>query len=58
MRVRDLLIHHPDGSYEPRQPITVTSQSGKVSLSPGVRFQPGVKFMGVDITEVLDMEVD
>ena len=58
MRVRDLLIHYPDGSYEPKQPIAITTQSGKVTLNPGVRFQPGVKFMGVDIREVLDMEVD
>lgn len=58
MKVRDLLIHHPDGSYEPKQPITITRQGGKATLNPGVRFQPGVKFMGVDITEVLDMEVD
>ena len=58
MKVRDLLIHHPDGSYEPKQPIAITTPSGKVTLNPGVRFQPGVKFMGVDIREVLDMEVD
>lgn len=57
MTVRDLIIHHLDGTYEPRQPIAITSQGRKVTLSPGVRFRPGVRFNGVDITEVLDMEV-
>ena len=32
--------------------------NGKVTLSPGVRFRSGVKFMGIDITEVLDEEID
>lgn len=54
MKVRDKLIHHPDGSYEPKQTIKITTPSGEVTLNPGVRFQPGVEFMGIDITKVLD----
>jgi len=58
MKVRDLLIHHPDGSYEPKRTIKITTPSGEVTLSPGVRSRPGVKIMGFDITELLDMDVD
>lgn len=58
MKVRDLLIEHSDGSYEPKKPITITGPQGKVMLNPETRFRPGVKFMGIDITEILDMEVD
>jgi len=58
MKVRDLLIEHTDGSYEPKQQVTITGPNGKVTLSPSVRFRPGVKFMGIDITEVLDEEID
>lgn len=59
MRVIDLLIHHPDGSYEPKRPITITTPNGsKVTLNPGTKFRRGIKIGGIDITEVLDMEVD
>ena len=58
MKVRDLLIHHPDGRYEPKQTIKITTPGGEITMNPGTKFQPGVKFMGVDITEMLDMDVD
>ncbi len=38
MKVRDLLIEHPDGNYEPKQTITISGPNGKVTLNPGVRF--------------------
>ncbi len=58
MKVRELCINHPDGSYEPKRQIIITTISGKVTLNPGVRFRPGVKIMGMDIAELLDMEVN
>jgi len=58
MKVRDLLIVHSDGSYEPKQPIKITGPSGEITLNPGTKLRPGVKFMGVDIAEILDMEAD
>ncbi len=57
MKVRDLLTEHSDGSYEPKQNITISGPNGKVSLNPGVRFRAGVKFMGIDIAEILDQEI-
>ena len=57
--MRDLLIQHPDGSWEPIQIITINLPSGeKITLHPGVKMQPGFKAMGTDIIEFLDMEVD
>ncbi len=58
MRLRLLLIQHPDGSYEPKRQITINTPSVKVTLNPGTRFRRGVKISGVDITEMLDIEVD
>ena len=58
MKMRDMLIAHPDGSYEPKRSITIAKANGRVTLNPGVRFRAGVKFMGIDITEILDQEID
>ena len=59
MIVRDLMIQHPDESWEPKQIININLPSGdKITLRPGVKMKPGFMAMGVDITELLDMEVD
>ena len=56
MKVKDLVRQHPDGSYEFKQMVTVSGAGGLVTLGPGVRFRAGVKFMGVDIAELLEQE--
>jgi len=58
MKVRELVIHHPDGSYEPKRTIIISSPNGKITLHPGARLYPGGDFMGITNTELLDMEVD
>jgi len=57
MKVNDLMIFHDDGSIEPSQKITIQEPSGTVSFGPGVRFRKGVSFMGVDVFELLEMDV-
>ena len=57
MKLREIIIQNPDGSYEVSKKITIKSDKGEISLNPGVKMRPGVKFMGVDITELLDQEV-
>ena len=57
MRIRDLLIEHSDGSYEPKKSITLSNPNGRITLNPGMRFRPGVRFMGIDITEILDKDI-
>lgn len=57
MKLRDKMVQHPNGSWEPREPITIKSPSGEVRLSPGVRFKEGIVILGVDIKELLDMEI-
>ncbi len=57
MKVRDLFVQHPDGSYEPTQQITIQGPNGKVALGPGVRLRAGVRFMGIDILEILDQDI-
>lgn len=51
-----IFIQHPDGSLEPRQRIRV----GGVTFGPGVKFNRGVSFGGVDFTNFIgrDFEVE
>ena len=53
------MIQHPDGSWEPKEPIAIhTSSGGQVTLKPGIRMKPGVIFLGIDIAQILDTEID
>jgi hypothetical protein len=54
MRIRDYFIQHPDGSWEPRQPVTIAIGGSSISLAPGVRFRRGVLFMGIDIAKLCE----
>ena len=47
---------HPDGGIEPLRPVRI----GGVTLGPGVRFTPGVRFGGVDLALYAgkDLEVE
>ena len=57
MKAKDFFIQHPDGSYEPTRSLTINGPSGRVTLGPGIRLKPGVRFMGIDITEILYMDI-
>ncbi|MBI2067418.1 MAG: hypothetical protein HYT77_05340 [Deltaproteobacteria bacterium] len=57
MKVRDFFVQHADGSYEPKQQLTLQGPNGKVTLGPGVRLRAGVRFMGIDILEILDQDI-
>jgi hypothetical protein len=50
-----IFTKHPDGSLEPKQRIRV----GGVEFGPGIRFNQGVLFAGIDFTlfEDRDFEV-
>ena len=59
MKLRDLLIQHETGEYEPKVQITISRPDGSlVTIGPGIRFAPGVELMGVDIATLLDLEVN
>jgi len=59
MLVRDLMNQHPDGAWEAKQIITINQPSGeKITLRPGIKMNPGFMAMGVDIIELLDIELD
>lgn len=49
-----IFIRHPDGSLEPRQRIRV----GGIEFGPGVRFNQGVSFAGVDFTLFIGRDFD
>jgi hypothetical protein len=53
-KIRDYFVQHPDGSWEPRQPVTIQGPTGQISLNPGVRFRRGVLFMGVDVAKLCE----
>ena len=46
MIVRDLMIQHPDESWEPKEIIIINLPSGeKITLRPGVKMKPGFMAM-------------
>ena len=57
MKVRELCIAHPDGSYEPKQQITIKTPTATITLNPGTKIQPNAEFSGIPFAQILDMEV-
>jgi hypothetical protein len=58
MKLKDVLIKHEDGSYEPKSPISISRSDGNVvTIGPGVRLRSGVKFLGIDINDLLEKEI-
>jgi len=59
MLVRDLMTQHPDGAWEAKQIITINHLAGeKITLRPGIKMNPGFMAMGIDIIDLLDIELD
>jgi hypothetical protein len=59
MKIRSLFIQHTDGSWEARQPVTITGAGGaQIVINPGVRFQPGVTFNGIDVGGLCNRDAD
>lgn len=59
MKLKDILIKHQDGSYEPRAPISISRPDGNViTIGPGIKLKPGVKFSGIDIKDLLERDVN
>jgi hypothetical protein len=48
--------HNPDGSWSVNQPLEIFSDSGRVRISPGPPFKPGMSFGGLDIAKLLDRQ--
>lgn len=59
MLVRDLMSQHPDGAWEAKQIISINHPTGaEITLRPGIKMNPGFMAMGVDIIDLLDIELD
>jgi len=56
MRVQfnTIFTQYPDGSLEPKQRIRVSG----VEFGPGVRFNRGVSFGGIDFTQFIDHDLE
>ncbi|WP_449409426.1 hypothetical protein [Methylobacterium komagatae] len=48
--------HNPDGSWSVKQPIELFSETGRVRITPGPPFKPGMSFGGLDIAKMLDRQ--
>lgn len=57
MKLREIIIQNSDGSYEVSKKVIVKSDQGEITINPGVKIRQGVRFMGFDITELLDWEI-
>ena len=45
---------NPDGSWSVKQPLELFSDAGRVRISPGPPFKPGLSFGGLDIARMLE----
>lgn len=45
---------NPDGSWSVKQPLELFTDTGRVRISPGPPFKPGMSFGGLDIARMLD----
>ncbi|MFC1926853.1 hypothetical protein ACFLWV_03795 [Chloroflexota bacterium] len=45
---------NPDGSWSCVRPVTISGPSGQIQIGPGMSFNRGVLFMGVDLATLLD----
>ncbi|GLS52858.1 hypothetical protein GCM10007886_10410 [Methylobacterium gregans] len=43
-----------DGSWGVKQPLELFSENGRVRISPGPPFKPGMSFGGLDIARMLN----
>ena len=58
MKIRNLFVHHPDGSWEPRQSVRIQTDQGSIEMNPGTRFRRGILFMGLDVAKLCDEDAD
>ncbi len=54
MKIRDLFVHHPDGSWEPKAPTTINLSKARMDVNPGTVFRPGALFGGVDVAQLCE----
>lgn len=50
----DAFQKNPDGSWTCIKPVTISGPTGQIQIGPGMTFNRGVQFMGVDLAELLD----
>jgi len=50
----DAFHKNDNGTWSPTRQVTITSQNGSISLSPGVSFGPGVQFAGINLYVLLE----
>ena len=58
MKIRDLFVHHPDGSWEPKAPTTINMSRGVMDVNPGTVFRPGTLFGGVDVALLCEEDAE
>jgi hypothetical protein len=58
MDLTELFIQHPDGSYEPKQKVTLKGSEGEVTLWPGRKLPPDLQVLGVCLRELFGDRID
>lgn len=57
VKLRDKMIQHPDGMWEPKEPIRISTDKVKVALNPGSKMSENAQIAGVPLSQLLDMEL-
>jgi len=50
----DAFRRNDNGMWSLTREITITTNSGSISLGPGASFGPGVRFLGIDLYSLLE----
>ena len=57
--MRDLFRYfrrESDGTWICTSMVTMELRSGRIQVTPGMRFTPGIRFMNVDVAKLLEDE--
>ena len=53
----DAFIRNADGSWACIRDVTLNGPNGRIQVTAGATFRPGMSFMGIDLAGFLDSQV-
>jgi len=57
MKLRDKMIKHPNGMWQPKESITISGPNAKAVINPGSQINENTVIAGVPLYKLLDEEI-